>query len=114
MSSLSTHIPNSEDMVEADLSLVDPVKSAAADRSLRAQIAAHDRWGRTADRAAATAPARAGLRAKFARQIDPDGELASSDPAELERRIDSLQRSHMLRMSLASKKARAERAGDAA
>lgn len=79
-------------------------------RKTIAQIAAAERWGRTKDRTAATAPARAGLRAKFAREIDPDGTLAASDPAELERRIDHLVRAHMLRMSLASKNARAAKA----
>ena len=59
--------------------------------------------GRTLDRTAATAPARAALRAKFAREVDPDGTL---DPAELERRVDCLIRSHMLRMSLAARTAR--------
>lgn len=75
----------------------------AEDRSIVAQIAAAERWGRTPDRTAATAPARAGLRAKYARQVDPDGTLP---PAELERRVDSLMRAHMLRMSLAAKNAR--------
>lgn len=84
------------------------------DRSVVAQIAAAERWGRTADRTAATAPARAGLRAKYAREVDPDGRL---DPAELERRVDSLMRAHMLKMSRAAAKARAARkpsGGDAA
>jgi hypothetical protein len=72
-------------------------------RALAAQIAAAERWGRTNDRSAATAPARAGLRAKFAREIDPEGRL---DAAELERRVDSLMKAHMLRMSLAAVKAR--------
>lgn len=75
-------------------------------RAIVAQIAAAERWGRTADRTAATEPARAGLRAKFAREIDPDNGL---DPDERERRIDLLMRAHMLRMSLAAKRARAER-----
>jgi phage FluMu protein gp41 len=73
------------------------------DRSLVAQIAAAERWGRTPDRTAATAPARAGLRAKFARQVDPHGTL---DPAEVERRVDHLVHAHMLRMSLKAKAAR--------
>lgn len=77
--------------------------ATSEDRSIVAQIAAAERWGRTPDRTAATAPARAGLRAKFARQADPDGTLPT---AELERRIDSLMRAHMLRMSLAAKTAR--------
>lgn len=76
---------------------------SAEHRSLRAKIAAAERWGRTDDRTAATAPARAGLRAKFAREIDPDESLPA---AELERRVDSLMRAHMLRMSLAAKTAR--------
>ena len=73
------------------------------DRSLAAQIAAAERWGRTADRTAATAPARPGLRAKFAREIDPDHTLPVD---ELERRVDQLVRAHMLRMSLKAKAAR--------
>jgi hypothetical protein len=77
------------------------------ERALVAQIAAAERWGRTPDRTAATAAARAGLRAKFAREIDPDGNL---DPAELERRVDQLLRAHMLRMSLKAKNARRKRA----
>lgn len=81
------------------------------ERSLVAQIAAAERWGRTPDRTAATAPARAGLRAKFARQADPEGILS---PAERERRVDSLMKAHMLRMSLAAKRARMAGGGDAA
>lgn len=76
------------------------------DRALTARIAANERWGRTVDRTAATAPARRGMRAKFEREIDPDGTLATTQPAELERRVDQLQKAHMLRMSLAAKQAR--------
>lgn len=72
-------------------------------RALCARIAAAERWGRTSDRTAATAPARAGLRAKYAREVDPDGTL---DPAECERRVDHLIRAHMLRMTLKAKAAR--------
>jgi hypothetical protein len=75
-------------------------------RALVAQIAAAERWGRETDRTAATEPMRAGLRAKYAAQVDPDGTLA---PAELERRVDHLVHAHMLRMSLAAKKAKAAR-----
>ncbi|TDO52616.1 hypothetical protein EV643_102455 [Kribbella sp. VKM Ac-2527] len=73
------------------------------ERSLVARIASAERWGRTPDRTAATAPARAGLRAKFAREVDPDGTL---DPAEVDRRVDQLHRAHMLRMTLKAKAAR--------
>jgi hypothetical protein len=83
--------------------------NTSTDRSLIAKIAAAERWGRTVDRTAATAPARAGLRAKFAREIDPDGTL---DEIERERRVDSLVQAHMLRMSRKAAAARsARRAG---
>ncbi len=77
-------------------------------RVLAARIAAAERWGRTADRSAATAAARAGLRAKFAREVDPDGILPAD---EVERRVEHLVTAHMLKMSLAAKKARATRKG---
>jgi len=69
------------------------------DRVLTARIAAAERWGHTNDRAAATAPVRRGLRAKFEREADPDGTL---NPAERGRRADHLMRAHMLRMSRAA------------
>ena len=75
----------------------------AEDRSLAGRIAASERWAREPDRAAATAAARAGLRAKYEREADPDGSLP---PAERARRADSLMRAHMLRMALKSKTAR--------
>jgi hypothetical protein len=73
------------------------------ERALVARIGAAERWGRCPDRVAATEPARAGLRAKFAAEVDPDGTM---DPAEVERRVDSLHHAHMLRMTLAAKQAR--------
>jgi hypothetical protein len=73
------------------------------ERSLIARIAAHERWANVIDRTAATAPARSGLRAKFAAELDPDGQLTD---AELEHRVDQRLHAHMLRMSLAAKRAR--------
>jgi hypothetical protein len=73
------------------------------DRALIARIAASERCGHTGDRSAATAPARRGLRAKFELEADPDGDLPIDERA---RRADALQRAHMLRLSLASAKAR--------
>lgn len=73
------------------------------ERSTSAAIAAASRWAREPDRAKATAPARAGLRAKFAREIDPDGTMPAK---EREYRVDHLMRAHMLRMSLAAGRAR--------
>jgi hypothetical protein len=73
------------------------------ERALVARIGAAERWGRCGDRTAATAPARAGMRAKWAAEVDPDGTM---DQAEVERCVDQLQQAHMLRMSLAAKQAR--------
>lgn len=67
-------------------------------RKLRAQIAAHSRWANTADRTAATEPARQARRRHFETLVDPDGTL---DPAERALRAKHAQRSHMLRMQLA-------------
>ena len=76
------------------------------DRTTIARIAAAERWGRTLDRTAATAPGRAAIRAKLAHEADPDGTL---DPQERERRVDHLVRAHMLRMSRAAAKKAAPR-----
>lgn len=78
----------------------------SADRALVARIAAHTRWAGEPDRTAATAPARKGMEAKWAAQVDPDGVMA---PDELARRIDNLRQAHMQRMALASAKARRAR-----
>lgn len=78
------------------------------ERALNARIAAHTRWGRTEDRAQATAPARVGLRAKFEREVDPDGTLP---PDEVARRADHLQQAHMLRMSQRAAEVRRQRRG---
>jgi hypothetical protein len=66
------------------------------DASLRGRIAASERWAHTNDRTAATAPARAGLDARFAAEVDPDGVL---DPAELARRIKSKRTAHFARLA---------------
>lgn len=85
----------------------DPLPSEGArrdtDRVLIARIAAAERWARTADRAAATEPARRGLRARFERDADPDGVL---DVAERARRADALFAAHMLRLARASARVR--------
>jgi hypothetical protein len=46
------------------------------------QQAAHKRWAFTTDRTAATAPARAGLNAKFERQVDPNWVLTPQERAK--------------------------------
>lgn len=76
---------------------------SAHDRMLIARIAAAERWARTPDRSAATAPARRGLQARFEREADPDGVLP---PDERTRGADLLMRAHMLRMARRSAQVR--------
>lgn len=79
-------------------------------RVLHAKLAQHIRWAGVADRSAETAPARAGLRAKFetqARQLHPDG-----SPETIARAAESLRKAHFARLALLSSKARARKAGD--
>jgi hypothetical protein len=83
---------------------VTPPQSEA---SLRARIAAYERWARTADRTAATAAARRGLEARFEREVDPAGEL---DPAERARRVDAKRKAHFARLALLSAQVRRARA----
>jgi hypothetical protein len=75
---------------------------------LRARLAALDSWAQTPDRAARTAPARAGLLARFEREVDPDGVLL---PAERAKRAESARRAFYARLALASAAARRRRAG---
>lgn len=74
-----------------------------AERRLASSMGAHLSWARTRDRTARTAPAREGLRAKYAREIDPDGTMPA---AERERAVDSRMRVHMQQMALRSVAAR--------
>jgi hypothetical protein len=74
-----------------------------SDRVLIARIAAAERWVRTADRRAATEPARRGLRERFEREADPEG---VPDVADRARRADALFTAHMLRLSRASARSR--------
>ena len=46
------------------------------ERSLLGQIAAHESWAHTDDRAARTAPARKAALDRFEREVDPEGTLA--------------------------------------
>jgi hypothetical protein len=76
------------------------------ERTLIARIAAAERWAREPDRVTATAPARAGLWAKFLREVDPEGVLS---PDERARRAEHLRRAQLLRASRAAAAARARR-----
>lgn len=73
-------------------------------RRTSALIANFDRWSKTDDRQAATAPARKGFMARFDREVDPNGELSDDERA---RRAELAMRAHMSRLALASAKRRA-------
>jgi hypothetical protein len=72
-------------------------------RSLRARIAAHESWARTPDRTARTKPATDAFNERFAREVDPDGEL---DPSERARRADNARKAYYTRLAFQSAKAR--------
>lgn len=74
-----------------------------ADRKLRSKIANNARWAHEPDRTAATAPARAGLQAKFEREVDPDGVLPLHERAK---RAECARLAHYQRMALKSARAR--------
>lgn len=78
--------------------------------SLAGRIGAHERWAREPDRKAATAPARKGLEAKWAKEVDPNGTMR---PDELARRIESKRKAHMARMTAAAAAARRQKRGAA-
>jgi hypothetical protein len=73
-----------------------------AERSLRAQIAAHDSWAKTADRSARTAKARKALENKFLAEADGDPQRAAS-----------LRKAYFARLALKSARARRRRGGAA-
>lgn len=77
-----------------------------ATRVLVARLAAHTRWAKTADRTAVAQKGQQGLRAKFEREIDPDGNLGRTDKVELDLRVQSKLRAHMASLSLAAKRKR--------
>jgi hypothetical protein len=74
-----------------------------AQRVLRARVAAHTSWAKTADRSARTAAARKALLDRFDRQVDPDGTLA---PAERARRAEAAKSAYYSALALKSSQAR--------
>lgn len=82
-----------------------------AERSLRAQIAAHESWARADDRSARTANARKALLDKFEQQVDPDGTLP---PTERAKRAENARKAHYKRLALKSARARKLRAAGGA
>lgn len=80
-----------------------------AERSLRARMAAHESWARTADPAARTAAARAAALDRFEKQVDPDGSLPFAERA---RRAEHARKAYFTRLAL--KSAQSRRKGGAA
>ncbi len=77
-----------------------------SDRQQYAGAASLDRWSRVKDRRTETAPARAGVDARFERQVDPDGVL---DPEERMIRAEMAKKAHMRRLAIKSAQARRAR-----
>ena len=77
------------------------------DRVLRARIAAHVLHAQISDEAEHTAPARAAFLSRFEREVDPEGAL---EPEERARRAEHAKKAYFLRLALASRKARANKA----
>lgn len=65
-------------------------------RRMCGQMGAAASWARTVDRSARTAKARAGLRARFEREIDPGGALP---PETLAQTVDQAFKAWMLQLS---------------
>ena len=80
-------------------------------RALISTIAAHEKWARTPDATAATAPARAAFLDRFDREVDPDGVLA---PQERARRAEHARKAYFTRLALKSAQARRKGGGGAA
>lgn len=79
----------------------------ASDRVMRASIAGYEKWGRTPDRAAATAPARDAFMAKFEAEVR--AEFPEADDATVARLAESRRRAHFQRLALRSARARRAR-----
>jgi hypothetical protein len=72
-------------------------------RRLRASAASQSRWAMEPDRRVAMEPAKRGFRARFERQVDPDGTLS---PQERAVRTDMAIKAHMASLALKSSRSR--------
>ncbi len=88
-----------------------PVPLTPAERSIRARIAAHNRWAKEPDRLVATAPGRQAALEKLLNEVDPHRVLTEAERAK---RVKNAQQAQMARVRLAaSKKRRGGAGGDA-
>lgn len=74
--------------------------------SSRHQIAALESWAHTVDRTARTRAARAGLEARFEREVDPDGVM---DPETRRKAVQAKRSAYYRRLAQKSAAARAAR-----
>ncbi|MET4612014.1 uncharacterized protein YbaA (DUF1428 family) [Rhodococcus sp. PvR044] len=74
-----------------------------SERTMRAQIAAHQSWANTTDRSARTANARKAMLDKFEREVDPEGVLT---PAERAVRAEHARKAYYTRLALKSAQSR--------
>jgi hypothetical protein len=80
------------------------MRETPAERAMHSRAASHARWAHEGDRTAATAPARAGMQARFEKQVDPDGLL---DPVERAKRAESARKAYfadLTRRSIAARR----------
>ncbi|MDQ0377973.1 hypothetical protein [Amycolatopsis thermophila] len=77
-----------------------------AQRTLRAQVAAHTSWAKTTDRAARTAPARRAALARFEKQVDPEGRMTPRQRADA---AESARKAFFLALAAKSAAARRQR-----
>ncbi|MDV3134995.1 hypothetical protein [Mycobacterium sp. 29Ha] len=84
-----------------------PDNLTPAQKSMRGRAGAHASWAHTEDRAARTAAARRQALRRFEEQVDPDGVLA---PAERAVRVEHARKAHMIKLAMASARARRLRA----
>lgn len=78
-----------------------------SERTLIAQIAAHESWAKTPDRAARTLPARQAALERFERLVDPESIYT---PQERAIRAEHARKAHFKRLALKSAQARKRRA----
>jgi hypothetical protein len=81
-----------------------------AERTLRAQIAAHTSWANTSDRHARTAAARRAALDRFEREVDPDGIYPPDVRAQM---AVNARHAHFKRMAMKSAQVRRNRAAAA-
>lgn len=85
--------------------------SLSTERSMRARLAAHQRWAKCPDYSAATKPARLVLERRFAEEVRAAAAAAgvTLTPVEFERRLAHAKKAYYTGLALKSAQARRER-----